>query len=383
MHKITTSTRGLVLALLAALAVASLAGASDARAARGMEVAIQDDAVFLNQQYYNRETALAQARAMGVTRIRVNVLWTRALASGAGSRKRPRHVAYVWWPYDSLIDTAAGYGIRIQMTLGGPAPAWATGNHRRGIYKPNPRLYGQFARAAARHFKGRVDRYSVWNEPNYRGWLAPKRTAPQRYRAMYVRAYRAIKGADRRAKVLIGETSPTGHPRNAIAPLSFLRALTRRGRLRADGFAHHPYAYTVPPGRRFGGPNDVTMGTLGRLSGTLRKLRRSRKLRTPRGGTVPIYLTEFGYHARGRFGISERRRASWTLGAFRIAQRNGSVREMLHYLLVEPAANGFWHSRLIRRSGRLERPYRVLRNWARHARIKRAPRRVSLPPMRP
>ncbi len=381
MKGIERHARTAAAASIAALAAASLAGAPDARAARGMEVALQDDAVFLNQSYYNRDRAIEQAKRLRVSRVRVNVRWIEALAGGS-----PDRPVYDWRKWDAMVSVLAFHGIRVQMTLTGPAPSWATGNGRQGVYKPNPYRFASFAGAAAAHFQGRVDRYSVWNEPNYRGWLAPKSTAPQRYRAMYVRAYRAIKSADGRAQVLIGETSPTGHPRNAIAPLSFLRAITRRGRLRADGFAHHPYAYSVPPGRRFGGRNDVTMGTLGRLNKALKRLARRGRLRRPSGGTVPLYLTEFGYHARGRHAISERRRASWTTAAFRIAARAPRVKQMLHYLLVEPAAGGFWHSRLVTRGGRTERPYRSLASWARGAarkhRIRQPPSRIPLPPPR-
>jgi hypothetical protein len=160
--------------------------------------------------------------------------------------------------------------------------------------------------------------------------------------------------------------------------------MTRRGRLKADGFAHHPYAYSSHPKRRVGGRDDVTMGTMGRLTSALSRLRRSGKLRTPRGGTPPIYLTEFGYHARGRFGLPERRRASWLRAAFSRAAKLRGVKQMLNYVFIEPNPGEFWDTRLIARSGHPERPYRTLASWARSAArkrlIKRAPKApISLP----
>jgi Cellulase (glycosyl hydrolase family 5) len=367
------------------LAAGMLAGgATDAQAARGMEIAVQDDSVFLNQAYYDRGRALQQARDMKVTTIRANLIWSRALATDPNSRSRPGTPRYNWIPWDSLIDHAAAYGIRVQLTLTGSAPAWAAGNGRVGNYKPNPRLFGQFARDAARHFRGRVVRYGIWNEPNYIGWLSPLRTAPQRYRSLYLSAYRGIKGVSRGNKVLIGETAPfSRNRRNAMSPLTFIRGMTRRGRLRADGYAHHPYAYSTHPSRGFGGRNDVVMGTLGRLSSTLSRLRSNRRLRTPRGGKLPIYLTEFGYHARGRFRVPDRRRASWLRAAFSRAARFPGVRQMTQYIFIEPNAGEFWDTRLIKRSGQPERPYRALASWARSAASKRLvkspPRRVGLP----
>ena len=71
----------------------------------------------------------------------------------------------------------------------------------------------------ARRYGGVVDRFSIWNEPNYFGWLAPIGSAPKLYRAMYVEGYNAIKAAAPNAQVLIAETSPYKIPRRATAPL--------------------------------------------------------------------------------------------------------------------------------------------------------------------
>ena len=81
-------------------------------------------------------------------------------------------------------------------------------------------------RAAAEHFKGRVDRYSIWNEPNYPAWISPQRQSPQIYRKLYEAGYKAIKEADPAAQVLIGETVPYGGSRQArlaTPPLKWLR----------------------------------------------------------------------------------------------------------------------------------------------------------------
>ena len=49
-----------------------------AHAARGMEMALQDDQVLVNRIYYDRDKALRQAEKLHVTWIRVNVSWSRA-----------------------------------------------------------------------------------------------------------------------------------------------------------------------------------------------------------------------------------------------------------------------------------------------------------------
>ena len=159
-----------------------------------------------------------------------------------------------------------------------------------------------------------MDRYSIWNEPNWKTWLGPLKAAPAIYRSMYVRAYDAIKAADPRAKVLIGETSPYERRGLSTAPLALLRKVTcvnrnyrRVGncpRLRADGYAHHPYDFTHPPNYQYPGADNVTIGTLPRLTRALDRLARSGALRFNGGGRMPLYLTEYGYFATGTAGAA-------------------------------------------------------------------------------
>ena len=79
------------------------------------------------------------------------------------------------------------------------------GNHRR-----TPRKFGRFVRTVAGHFEGRVDRYSIWNEPNWATWLYPVKHAASLYRALYLAGYANVKRVDPKAKVLIGELAPSG-----------------------------------------------------------------------------------------------------------------------------------------------------------------------------
>ena len=250
-----------------------------------MEVGLQDDAVFLYQSYYNRDTALQQARQLGVTRLRVNILWSRVASAQASQTTPPAPVIYDWTPYASLVDAAAAVGIKVQFSIAGPAPAWANGKHlndmHAGAYKPKAALYGAFVRDVANHFKGRVDRYSIWNEPNWKGWLAPLKSSPQIYASLYRAGYAAVKSVDPTARGLFGELAPQERRRDSVAPLTFIKKATAKGHMVADGFAHHPYAFTISPTSKKGGPNDVTMGTLGRLTKLLRGLAHSHKLRAP------------------------------------------------------------------------------------------------------
>jgi len=357
--------KAFIVSALAAAALVVPAGA--AHAARGMEVALQDDSVFLTNSWYGRDLGFQRAKELGVTRLRVNVLWSRVVAN-PGSRSVPANPGYNWSNYDSLISQAAANGIKVQLTLTGPAPAWAEGKHRVGVYKPNARRFASFARDVASHFKGRVDRYGIWNEPNWKSWLEPHNSSPGIYRSLYRGAYSAIKRADRRAKVLIGETSPQARGRAGMAPLTWLRKMVGRSHLKADGYAHHPYDYRHSPRKVVGGKNDVTIASLSRLTKELSRMAHKRLLRTPHGGALPLYLTEYGYLVHGRFAMNSRKAAKYLTQAFSIALHNPRVKSMLQYGLVSPPQVVNWDSSLLANNGQARPMFTSLKSWVAHAR---------------
>jgi hypothetical protein len=399
-----TRSRGILSALIAACVLLAgwLALAGDARAARGMELALQDDTTFLQDgTRVSRERAFQRARQLGVTRLRVNLLWTYTMGRSASrARRKPKRIAYDFTEVDSLIDAAAKRGIRIHLSLTGPAPRWANAKKslRRAWYKPNARYFGQFASIAAEHFAGRVDRYSIWNEPNYKTWLGPIKIAPRLYRSLYTRGYAAIKKADPRAKVLIGETSPYSVPGRATSPLAFLRKVTcanksyRRARrcspLRADGYAQHPYDFRHAPQYQYPGRDNVTIGTLRRLTRALDRLSRARLLRKNGRGRMPVYLTEYGYFASGRRALPKRIRSRYLQRAYSIALRNSRVKSQLQYLLVAPtrrSTSAFFNLALLTPRGKPYPQFKALRRWYRvnRRKVKRPGGPITLPPAKP
>lgn len=352
----------------------ALAAPSGAQAAADLEIGLQDDFVLVTDQYYGRERALTKAQQLGVSHIRVNVLWAAVTGSAANRRSRPSRVNYDFTAYDGLVTAARAKGMEVQIALTGPAPAWATGNKRRGVYKPKYRYFEDFVEATAAHFNGLVNRYSIWNEPNHVGWLAPLNSAPGLYSQLYRVGYNAIKRISPGAQVLIAETAPYASRRgSATPPLQFLRGVLRANRsyrgsskyaLQADGFAHHPYDFGHKPSYRFPGADNVTLATLSRLTSALDKLHRSGLLRTPSGGKLDVYLTEYGFMQSGRYRIADSTRAAYLKQAFDMARRNSRVRQLLQYLLVQPTKEyAFFDTALLGRNGKETRAYRTLKSW--------------------
>jgi hypothetical protein len=340
---------------------------------RGIEIALQDNAVLVSRSYYDRERALAQTRALGASWVRMSVLWYRVAGRSAKRRRPPARPPYDWTAYDSAVSAARAHGLRVELSLSGPAPAWAAGNGRVGNERPDAARFGEFARAAAAHFRGLVTRYSIWNEPNYVSWLTPRGEAPRLYRQLYQEGWSAIKAVDPGAQVLIGETAAFEQPGRASAPLAFLRGVACPGcaELHADGYAHHPYDFTHAPEYRYPGADNVTIGTLPRLFGALNGLARTNRLSTSAGGPLPVYLTEFGYFASGARALPAATRAAYLRRAFDIAARQRPrVRQMLQYMLAPPP-RGFVGSRfdtsLTSSSGAAGPVYEALAAWARSA----------------
>ncbi|MFL5854486.1 MAG: hypothetical protein ACJ76G_12820 [Solirubrobacterales bacterium] len=407
----------LVLALAAGASL--LLHAVPANAARGMEVAISDEDAMVKGTGGDLGLAFRTAQALNATRMRILVEWARV--SDANDPVASSNPDYDWGPIDRAIDTAASYGMRTQLALAGPPPAYASGTGRVSIpiWTPDAAAYGNFARAAAEHFQGRVDRYSIWNEPNYPSWLEPRSQSPQLYRALYEAGYAAIKSVDPSAQVLIGETVPyggkaivdtgkkgkDGKPIRrgkrlglAAAPLRWLRAVAcvnaryrRIGNctpLHADGYAHHPYdlefgaATGSPLSKTFPGADNAPIQTLPNLRKALDKLAGVGALATPGGKPLNIYLTESGYFVSGKRKLAAAKRAKYLPQQFQIAATQRRVREMLQYNVFAPSS-GFTTG-LLTPDGRPLAEYKTLLAWTRRAAkgglIKRNTGPIMLPP---
>ncbi len=390
-----------VVALLAAAAVlvTGLAAAPESHAARGMELAIQDDGVFLGvNKRWKGDKPYKYAKALGVTRLRVNLNWAYTMFPAQyRARNKPKNIQYAFGLYDNLIDRAAKHGMRVHLSLTGPPPRWANSRKAQpqsgAWYKPNSVEYGKWAGIVAKHFRGRVDRYSIWNEPNWKTWLGPLSSSPSIYRSLYSRGYSAIKKADSRAKVLIGETSPYARSGMSLAPLAFLRAVTcvnkdyKRVRnctkLKADGYAHHPYDFRHAPDYEFPGEDNVTIGTLSRLTKALDRIAKTGALRQNGGGRMRVYLTEYGYFASGKRALPPKTSARYLQQAYSLALKNGRVKSQLQYLLPELPNNSpsTFNTGIVTQSGKRLPQYGALQRWynANRGKVKRPGGSINLP----
>src|SRR5215207_5937120 len=117
---VATCARGLLATFAAAAAIVAggLLSPGEAKAARGMELAIQDDGLFLQgRKGWGGERAFDYIGALGVTRIRVNLLWSYTMGPNQyGARRKPNRIYYQFGQVDELIDRAARNGIRVHLS---------------------------------------------------------------------------------------------------------------------------------------------------------------------------------------------------------------------------------------------------------------------------
>lgn len=299
--------------LLAAVAVAvALVAAPPARAAYAPVATVQDEGSITCGTPDSRARALAVARSLSVSTVRLNAYENHDPMFGC----RPVEAA----------RAVAAAGMRPQVTVIG-----------------TPR----FARMLARQIGPIVTTWAVWNEPNHPGFhYGPMASGrPTAYRRLYVKMARSIRKVDRGAKVLFGELAP-GEP-GTFTDRAFDGA---RRAVRADGFAIHPYVWLTPPGQIRRGPKGL--GLRGYLrewaahfqllarTGTFCRQERSRPANRRRCRPVPIYVTEFGYL---RESVQQKRAdqirstatvVRWLPEAWRVACLEG-VRQMNQYHLLD------------------------------------------------
>lgn len=160
--------------------------------------------------------------------------------------------------YDRIVDEAKNYSIEF-IGLLAYGNTWASEASRKCLeagmsgctnYPPdNPEDFANFVLETVSHFKDRVNRWEIWNEPNLGINFFKPISDPRKYSAILKAGYRAVKFADPDAIVSFGgvlipdyEIEPSG--------VEFLEevfnVMTDAGNY-FDVFAFHPYMYPYPP----------------------------------------------------------------------------------------------------------------------------------------
>jgi hypothetical protein len=303
-----------------------------------------------------REQTLDEIQGFGVSQVRALVYW-RDFSSRPTSKSKPTfdtadpaaYPAGTWDALDLLVDSIQRRGMTVQLTLTGPVPRWATKRRKGHVNDPSAKWFGRWARAVALRYGDRLNLWSIWNEPNHPEFLGPqykngKPHTPRLYRQLYAAGESAIHKTPggSKDKVLFGETAPIGNE-NVVSPLAFLRGALCLSKdykkssgckkLRIDGFAHHAYTRKGSPTFVSQDKDEVSIGTIGRLTAAIDKASKAGAFTGGRG----VYLTEFGVQSKPDplAGVSLERQAEYLAISERIAYANPRVQAFSQYLLYD------------------------------------------------
>jgi len=267
----------------------------------------------------------------------------------------------------------------------GAACGASTGNPDIAYYKQFIAQYFQF------FYKLGVRRFSLWNEPNLASFLcagtatstsdvdkstctASANANAMKFLQLYREGSKVIrtlqkKNKWRKVQIILGEFAGHGGVR-------FLERLLKKTKLKADGFSWHPYQYCNPPSVKGGGKYIKGhcrramggMGWLGEAQKALKKWAKSKRLTTPSGKRVPMYLTEFGYHRKAPagkpkkpYGIPESYRAKWYKLALERARKAGVKGFVLYQFYPRPQE---WDTSLLHSNGKYTKSFRGIHAWA-------------------
>lgn len=270
-----------------------------------------------------RSAAIQRFADAGIEWVRIDLGWSSFQENGRDS--------YSQWYFDradSVINELRANGIKV-MGLLWATPGWANGGQPREVPPDDPGDYGVIARKVAEHFRGRVDAWEVWNEPNDSFFEG---TAAQ-YAALLKAAYPQFKAGDPDAEVVLG--GPTHNDTD------WLRKLYEHG---ASGYfdimATHPYQ-----GMGDDPPEVIVEGAIW----TMTHVEAVHDLMVEFGdGDKEIWFTEFGWSAHENWdgvpnwqrGVSESQQADYLIRAIQLMARD--------YPYV---TNMFWYNDRNRASG--------------------------------
>jgi hypothetical protein len=325
----SNTLRTLVCALLA-LVAASFAPTA-ANAGPGQLSLMQDDAEMLGERGEDPGPAMREMKELGVDVLRTNVLFYRVYRDYTDRTRPagfdpsdPSSAQYVWTYTDRIVSLARANGIKLLFTVSGPGPHWSSeqpsrcGGRKLCQWRPDAKVFGQFVEAVAKRYRGQVDWYSLYNEPNITTWIKPQvtftkagrvETAGVYYRKLWQAGYKAIAKQDpaRRNRVLFGEVAAIGAPlpklyaalcldvegRPFKGQMRKLSGCARVSRLNIGGWAIHPYNQGGfgPPNRRTTSKTALPQQYVPRLHRLMSKAAARGRVPGGRG----IYITEFGY----------------------------------------------------------------------------------------
>ncbi len=241
------------------------------------------------QAWQDRNRVLQVSKNSGVYWIRQQIAW-EDLQDQSG--------AIYWAELDDIVRDVHNADMNMLLSVV-RSPGWATPDGGNGM--PAPEHFGTFASfmgQMAERYRGRVQAYQVWNEPNLAVENGGRVANANYYVDLLAVTYDAIKAADPYAIVVSGSPSATetNKPDEAVSDVTFVRQMLANPNFRADVIGAHPGGQNNPPDAR--GPGDPGNDPGWDNSGEFyfRRIEAIRQAMVDSGyADRQIWLTEFGW----------------------------------------------------------------------------------------
>jgi len=158
--------------------------------------------VFLWGEPDATDPVLSLARDGGFHWVKQRFEWRNIEGKGKGR--------FEWDEPDRLVDAAEARGLKIIARVDNQ-PQWASSKVTWPATSPPDRMedWVDYVSALAARYKGRIQAYEIWNEPNLDREWGGQPPDPKAYTTMLQASYRAIKAADPGALVVSAGLSPT------------------------------------------------------------------------------------------------------------------------------------------------------------------------------
>ncbi|MEW5958738.1 MAG: beta-galactosidase, partial [Chloroflexota bacterium] len=196
--------------------------------------------VFLFWQAEIADRDLQLVQDAGFRWVKQEFAWREIEGAGKGK--------FDWERSDRVMDQIDAHGLKVIARLG-VQPQWAGGGYPEVGPPNNMQDFADFAAAVATHYKGRIDAYQIWNEPNLaREWGNRPPNAAE-YTQMLKMAYQAIKAVDPYPLIISAGLAPTTRNDDVARPdIYYIQEMYDAGaKPYFDALGAHGAGYASPP----------------------------------------------------------------------------------------------------------------------------------------
>lgn len=220
--------------------------------------------------------------------------WGKSFANWATIEPEPGE--YRWVDPDNIVKAFGDQEVKILMRVHG-TPAWARPPDTPLSQPPDDVAdFANFMTALATRYKGQVQAYEIWNEPNLNYEWGNQPPDPAAYTALLKAAYIAVKKVDPEALVISGGLATTGGGSpTAYGDLDFLEGMYKAGaKGYFDAFGSHPYTYGLSPDETQ--PDGLSLD----------RVEEQYQVMIAQGdGDTPIWITELGWVLQTHWDLGE------------------------------------------------------------------------------